>query len=52
MVVRWLVEGADANLVEMSGGHAGFETHKEEFVALVRGIARRATASEGLTLPR
>ena len=51
---RWLLDGAGANasLVEMPGGHAGFETHQDEFVALVRGIARRATASDGLTITR
>jgi pimeloyl-ACP methyl ester carboxylesterase len=36
---RWLVEGTGAGLVEMPGGHAGFETHKEELVALVRRSA-------------
>ena len=49
---RWLVDGTDARLVQMPGGHAGFESHREDFVALVRGIAGRATAPEGLRLPR
>jgi pimeloyl-ACP methyl ester carboxylesterase len=31
---RWLVDGTEAELVEMPGGHGGFETHQGEFVAL------------------
>ena len=45
---RWLVEGAGASLVEMPGGHAGFETHQEEFVALVRRIGLGALANASL----
>ena len=41
---RWLVDGADASLVEMPGGHAGFETHHAEFVAMVRRIGRGMSA--------
>ena len=37
---RWLVEGAGASLVELPGGHGGFVTHPEEFVALVRRTVR------------
>jgi pimeloyl-ACP methyl ester carboxylesterase len=42
---RWLVEGAGARLVEMPGGHGGFETHREEFVVLVRRVGRGASAA-------
>lgn len=33
----WLAEGTGANRVELPGGHIGFITHPEAFVALVRG---------------
>jgi pimeloyl-ACP methyl ester carboxylesterase len=33
----WLAEGTGANHVELPGGHLGFHTHPEAFVALVRG---------------
>jgi hypothetical protein len=36
----WLVEGTGADLIEIPGGHAGFETHRLEFVQMVRRIAR------------
>jgi pimeloyl-ACP methyl ester carboxylesterase len=42
---RWLVEGAGASLVEMPGGHGGFHTHREEFVALVRRVGLEAFAA-------
>lgn len=41
---RWLVEGTGARLVELPGGHGGFETHQEAFVALVRDIGRSVIA--------
>jgi pimeloyl-ACP methyl ester carboxylesterase len=41
---HWLVEGSDADLVELPGGHGGFETHKEDFVKLVRRIGLGAFA--------
>lgn len=37
---RWLVEGAGASLIELPGGHGGFETHRAEFVDMVRRVAR------------
>ena len=40
---RWLVEGTDADLIEMPGGHGGFETHQTEFVATVRRIGLSAS---------
>ncbi len=39
---RWLVQGTAASLVEMPGGHGGFVTQQEEFVALVRRVGLRA----------
>jgi pimeloyl-ACP methyl ester carboxylesterase len=44
VAARWLVEGAGATYVELPGGHAGFVTHKEEFVALVRSVGRGTSA--------
>lgn len=41
---RWLVERTGAGLIEMPGGHAGFETHGKELVALVRRIGAGAFA--------
>lgn len=41
---RWLVEGADAGLIELPGGHGGFQTHREEFVALVRRVGLGAAS--------
>lgn len=35
----WLAEGTGADRVEMPGGHAGFVTYPEEFLALVRRAA-------------
>ena len=32
----WLAEGTEADRAELPGGHAGFVTHPEAFVALVR----------------
>jgi len=40
---RWLVEGTGADLIEMPGGHGGFETHQTEFVATVRRIGLSAS---------
>jgi pimeloyl-ACP methyl ester carboxylesterase len=37
----WLVEGTGADRVELPGGHVGFVSHPQEFVELVRRIARR-----------
>lgn len=45
---RWLVEGAGASLVELPGGHGGFETHQDEFVALVRRVGRGAAAAAAM----
>jgi pimeloyl-ACP methyl ester carboxylesterase len=45
---RWLVAGVGASLVELPGGHAGFETHQEEFVALVQGIGLGAAADAAM----
>jgi pimeloyl-ACP methyl ester carboxylesterase len=43
---RWLVDGAGARLITLPGGHAGFETHRAEFIEVVRriggGAVRRA----------
>lgn len=36
----WLVDGTGAGRVEFPGGHAGFDTHQQEFVELVRRLAR------------
>jgi pimeloyl-ACP methyl ester carboxylesterase len=41
---RWLVEGAGANFVELPGGHGGFETHRGEFMALIRRVGLGASA--------
>jgi pimeloyl-ACP methyl ester carboxylesterase len=41
---RWLVDGAGASLVAMPGGHGGFHTHREEFLALVRRVGPGASA--------
>jgi pimeloyl-ACP methyl ester carboxylesterase len=41
---RWLAEGACASLVELPGGHGGFATHQEAFIALVRRIGLGASA--------
>lgn len=35
---RWLAEGTGADQVELPGGHVGFVTHPEQFIALVRRI--------------
>jgi pimeloyl-ACP methyl ester carboxylesterase len=40
---RWLVDAAGASLVTLPGGHAGFETHRDDFIELVRRIGRGAT---------
>ncbi len=45
---RWLVEGAGANRVEIPGGHAAFETHLEDFVALIRRIGLGAFPNASL----
>jgi hypothetical protein len=37
----WLVEGTGADRVELPGGHVGFVSHPQEFLELVRRIARR-----------
>jgi pimeloyl-ACP methyl ester carboxylesterase len=34
----WLAEGTGAELVELPGGHGGFVSHPQEFLALVRRI--------------
>jgi 2-polyprenyl-3-methyl-5-hydroxy-6-metoxy-1,4-benzoquinol methylase len=49
---RWLVEGTNARLVEMPGGHAGFETHRAELVALVRRIGSGASGAGSMTHKR
>jgi acetyltransferase/esterase len=36
----WLAEGTGAELVELPGGHGGFVSHPQEFIALVRRIVR------------
>jgi pimeloyl-ACP methyl ester carboxylesterase len=36
----WLAERTGAGWIELPGGHAGFVTHPEAFVALVQGCAR------------
>jgi acetyltransferase/esterase len=36
----WLAEGTGADLVELPGGHGGFVSHPQEFLALVRRIVR------------
>src|SRR4029450_1598891 len=36
----WLAEGTGADLVELPGGHGGFVSHPQEFVALVRRSVR------------
>ena len=41
---RWLVEGTGADLVEVPGGHGSFETHREDFIALVRRVGLGAPA--------
>jgi pimeloyl-ACP methyl ester carboxylesterase len=41
---RWLVDGAGASLVTLPGGHAGFETHRDDFIELVLRIGRGATS--------
>ena len=46
---RWLVEGTGASLIEMPGGHAGFETNREEFVAVIQRLGLDASA--GLAMP-
>lgn len=45
---RWLVEGTGASLVELPGGHGGFATHREEFVALVRRLGLGASADAAM----
>ena len=37
---RWLAAGTGAELVELPGGHAGFDSHPREFVAAIRRIIR------------
>jgi pimeloyl-ACP methyl ester carboxylesterase len=34
----WLAEGTGADLIELPGGHGGFVSHPQEFIALVRRI--------------
>jgi pimeloyl-ACP methyl ester carboxylesterase len=36
----WLAEGTGTDLVELPGGHGGFVSHPQEFIALVRRIVR------------
>ena len=36
----WLAEGTGAELVELPGGHGGFVSHPQAFLALVRRIVR------------
>jgi pimeloyl-ACP methyl ester carboxylesterase len=36
---RWLAQGAGAELVELPGGHVGYISNPEEFLALVRRVA-------------
>ena len=45
---RWLVEGSGASLVELPGGHGGFVTHPEAFVALVRRVGLGASADAAM----
>ena len=49
---RWLVESSGASLIEMPGGHGAFETHQEEFVAMVRRVASGASAQAALPAHR
>jgi pimeloyl-ACP methyl ester carboxylesterase len=48
---RWLVDGAGACLVAMPGGHGGFHTHREEFLALVRRVALGAAGGAAPARP-
>jgi hypothetical protein len=41
----WLVEGTGADRMELPGRHAGFWSHPEQFVELVRRITRRDGAA-------
>jgi pimeloyl-ACP methyl ester carboxylesterase len=45
---HWLVEGTGATLVELPGGHGGFVTNQDEFVALVSRIGRRASSAAAM----
>lgn len=44
----WLVEGTGAGLVELPGGHGGFVTNQDEFVALVRRVGRGASSAAAM----
>src|SRR6266508_271652 len=48
---RGVVEGSAAELIEMPGGHGGFETHREDFIAFVRHIAQRPFAAPATPAP-
>jgi pimeloyl-ACP methyl ester carboxylesterase len=45
---RWLIDGSGASLVELPGGHGGFVTHQDEFVALVSGVGRSASGAAAM----